>query len=100
MSQPPEIEGMVELVLHKVLGCRSPGPSRACVQAGPGLGISWSWVRGPPPPLSLPSGQSLQPLKEGYQACKLGIGRIVLAGSYQTQKPSLDYDLAFGAVLK
>ena len=48
------------------------GPPGPCVQAGPGPGISWSWVRGPPSPLSLPSGQSLQPLKEGYQACKLG----------------------------
>ena len=27
MSPLPEIEGVVELVLHKVLGCRSPGPS-------------------------------------------------------------------------
>ena len=38
MSQPPEIEGMVELVLHKVLGCRSPGPSRA-------LCPGWAWSR-------------------------------------------------------
>ena len=38
------------------------GPPGPCVQAGPGPGISWSWVRGPPSPLSLPSGQSLQPL--------------------------------------
>ena len=29
MSKPLEIEGMVQLVLDKVLGCRSPGPSRA-----------------------------------------------------------------------
>ena len=29
MSKPLEIEGMVQLVLDKVLGCRSPGSSRA-----------------------------------------------------------------------
>ena len=51
MSKPLEIEGMVQLVLDKVLGCRSPGPSRAVswlflVQA------SCSWVRDPPSPLS------------------------------------------------
>ena len=38
------------------------GPPGPCVQAGPGPGISWSWVRGPPSPLSIHSGQSLQPL--------------------------------------
>ena len=73
MFQPPEIDGMVELVLHKVMGCKSPGPSRA-------LCPDWDWSRhllvlgeGPSPtPQSPLWAVSATSLKEGYQACKLG----------------------------
>ena len=37
-----------------------PGPSTP--QACPGTDMSWNWVRVPPPPLGLPSKQSLQSL--------------------------------------
>ena len=74
MSQSPEIEGMVELMLDKVLGCRSPGTSRAL---SPGWSCPGILVLGEGPsltprsPLWAVSATSLS-LKEGYQACKLG----------------------------